>query len=118
MYKTRGYPIDLELRRANRAQRNPHRFHTLRTLAARSKVTSSVTRDWIRVIYARIAQVLSRHQHVEERLGAAPAPRPPTIGSGTTEVVQVNALGRLARRRLVSARSFGCGCPDRGVFLA
>ena len=37
MYKTRGYPIDHELRRANRAQRNPHRFRTLHTLAARAK---------------------------------------------------------------------------------
>ena len=37
MYKTRGYPVDHELVRANRAQRNPHRFRTLRALAARGK---------------------------------------------------------------------------------
>jgi hypothetical protein len=37
MYKTRGYPIDLELRRAHRAQRKRHGFHTVRSLAARSK---------------------------------------------------------------------------------
>ena len=35
-YQTRGYPIDLELRRAHRAQRGGRRlFAGLRTLAAR-----------------------------------------------------------------------------------
>jgi hypothetical protein len=42
MYKTRGYPIDHELRRAIRAQNNPHRFLTLRILIARS--TASIIR--------------------------------------------------------------------------
>ena len=36
MYRTRGYPIDLELRHAHRAQRGSRRrFQRLRALAAR-----------------------------------------------------------------------------------
>ena len=37
MYKTRGYPVDHDLRRANRAQRGPNRFPTLRAFAVRAR---------------------------------------------------------------------------------
>ena len=35
MYKTRGYPIDYDLRRARLVQRNPYRFNGVRAFAAR-----------------------------------------------------------------------------------
>ena len=45
MYETRGYPVDHDLVRANRAQRGPHRFVTLRAFAgrARARIAAAIT---------------------------------------------------------------------------
>ena len=43
MYETRGYPVDNDVRRANRAQRGPHRFPTLRAFAGRARARIAAT---------------------------------------------------------------------------
>ena len=60
MYKTRGYPIDYELRRAYRAQRNPYRFRALRTLAARGKARIARGRA-IHLVGASTVPPMSKH---------------------------------------------------------